>query len=90
MARKIAEENDAILVLIQCTCPENIVKKWLEERQRKKTVSDGRWEIYLNQKETFESFTPKEKHIKIDISEGSYDARMDSFRKILATIDEGK
>ncbi|MCK5031340.1 MAG: AAA family ATPase, partial [Thermoplasmatales archaeon] len=30
MARKIAEENDAISVLIQCTCPENIVKKWLE------------------------------------------------------------
>jgi len=90
MARKIAEENSAISVLIQCTCPEHIVKKWLEERQRKKTVSDGRWEIYLNQKETFESFTSKEKHIKIDISEGSYGARMESFRKILATIYEGK
>ena len=90
MARKIAEENNAISVLIQCTCPENIVKKWLGERQRKKTVSDGRWEIYLNQKVTFESINPKEKHIKIDISEGSYDSRTDSYRKILATIDEVK
>ena len=90
MARKIAKENNAISVLIKCTCPEKIVKKWLEERQRKKTVSDGRWEIYIHQKETFESFTCKEKHIEIDISEGSYNTRMNSFRKLLATIYEGK
>jgi len=88
MARKIAEKNKAILITIQCICPENIVKKWLEARLKKKTVSDGRWEIYLSQKETFESFTKEENHITINISEESYGARMNSFRKILATINE--
>ncbi len=89
MIRKIADENNAVFIAIQTTCPDDVAKKWLEERLKKKTVSDGRWEIYLNQKKTFEQFTSEEKHIKIDVSKESYDSRMESFRKILAMINEG-
>jgi len=89
MARKIAKENNALFIPIQCICPDDVVKKWLEERLKKKTVSDGRWEVYLSQKKTFEPFTSEEIHVKIDTSKESYDSRMESFRKILAMIYEG-
>jgi len=89
MARKIAKENNALFIPIQCTCPDDVAKKWLEERLKKKTVSDGRWEVYLSQKKTFEPFTSEEIHIEIDTSKESYESRMESFRKILAMVNEG-
>lgn len=90
MAKKIAKENNAILVPIKCTCPEEIAKRWLEERLKTKTASDGRWEIYLNQKKTFESFTAEENCVVIDISEESYKDRMDSFRRLLSKVHDGE
>jgi hypothetical protein len=39
MVKKISDKNNAIYILIQTTCPDNVVKKWLETRLRKKTVS---------------------------------------------------
>jgi predicted kinase len=42
------------LLFILCTCPEATVKKRLAERAvDPHAVSDGRWEIYLHQKEHF-------------------------------------
>jgi len=42
-------------VFIFCTCSENEVRRRLELRARDpEAVSDGRWEIYLHQKQTFE------------------------------------
>ncbi|MEA3458871.1 MAG: AAA family ATPase, partial [Candidatus Thermoplasmatota archaeon] len=90
MAKKIAKENNAVLVPIKCTCPEEIVKKWLEERLKTKTASDGRWEIYLNQKKTFESFTAEENCVVMDVSEESYKDRMDSFRRLLSKVHDGE
>ena len=88
MAKKIAEENKALLLPIQCICPDNVVKKWLEERLKKKSVSDGRWEIYQKQKETFEPFVSEEDHIKVDTSEESYEYGMNFFRTLLKMIHE--
>jgi uncharacterized protein len=43
------------LLFIYCQCPETIMKKRMEARLKNpRAVSDGRWEIYLQQKERFE------------------------------------
>jgi len=90
MARRIAKENNAILIPIKCTCPEKMAKKWLKERLKTKTVSDGRWEIYTSQKITFEPFTTEENCLIIDIARESYKDRMDSFREVFSKVYEGK
>ena len=88
MAKKVAEENKTLLLSIQCICPDDKVKKWLEKRLKKKSVSVGRWEIYQIQKETFEPFVSEEDHITYDTSEGSYEYRMDFFRNLLSRVQE--
>jgi len=48
-------KNGAEVQFILCQCTENEVKRRLEQRARDPlAVSDGRWDIYLKQKETFE------------------------------------
>jgi predicted kinase len=50
-----AQKNNAEAYFILCSCSEDTVKKRLELRARDpQAVSDGRWEIYLKQKESFE------------------------------------
>ena len=88
MVKKVAGDYNTILLSIQCICPDDVVKKWLKERLKKKSVSDGRWEIYQKQKETFESFVTEEDHITVDTSEGSYKYRMDFFKNLLNRIQE--
>ncbi|MCX6666029.1 MAG: AAA family ATPase [Euryarchaeota archaeon] len=83
LAQEIAKKHHAIIVPIQCVCADDVVKKRLEERLKKKSVSDGRWEIYLNQKKTFEPFTAEEHAVMVDMGQDSYEYRMDVFRKIL-------
>ncbi|MGZ3593535.1 MAG: bifunctional aminoglycoside phosphotransferase/ATP-binding protein [Syntrophales bacterium] len=66
-----AERLKADFFIIECICPENIVKERLDLRMSdKRESSDGRWEIYLAQKETFERITemPENSHIIIDTS----------------------
>lgn len=86
MVKNITEENKAFLIPIRCNCPDNVVKKWLEERLKKKSVSDGRWEIYQNQKKTFEPFDTNEDHLDIDTSIESFEYRMDFFQRIINMI----
>lgn len=46
---------DHRLVFILCQCPEEVMKRRMDRRLRNpRAVSDGRWEIYLQQKERFE------------------------------------
>jgi len=50
----LAREAKANIHFILCTCPEHEIKGRLIQRARIKTqVSDGRWDIYLKQKEQF-------------------------------------
>jgi predicted kinase len=86
MVKKIAFENNAIFIFIKCKCSEKIIRKRLAERIKKKSVSDGRWEIYLSQKKTFESFETEEKHIEFDTSEKSYKKRMNNYNKIISEV----
>jgi len=52
---RIAESYGAPLHLVLVETPESIVRQRLEERSRNgKSISDGRWEVYLRQREEFE------------------------------------
>jgi predicted kinase len=53
--RELAQDVGAEAVVIFCTCSDEEVRRRLEQRSGDpEAVSDGRWEIYLHQKETFE------------------------------------
>lgn len=69
-ARALAEEKGADFFIIETTCPEGIAKARLEQRLRKETASDARWEIYERQKREFEEVVevPPSHHIIIDTS----------------------
>ncbi len=88
MAHHIAGKYHTKLVIVQCICPDIIVKKRLDGRVKKKSVSDGRWEIYQTQKTTFEPFTVDETCRTIDTSNESYVYRMDFYQKLLAHVHE--
>ena len=88
MACHIAMKHHADLLIVQCVCPDAVVKKRLEERVKKKSVSDGRWEIYQQQKTSFEPFTSNENMLTMDTSDESYNYRMGFFRLILSRVNE--
>jgi len=83
-ARRLAEENGADFFIIECRLDEANIKKRLERRLERGSISDGRWEIYRPQKEAFE--TVKEaappKHAIIDTSK----SLEENIRKILDKI----
>jgi hypothetical protein len=53
-AGRLAVEAGADFLVLECALDENTTKKRLQERSRKASVSDGRWEIYEPQKKKFE------------------------------------
>lgn len=53
--RSLAQRMGARVYFILCHCPENEMRRRMEVRARDPlAVSDGRWEIYLQQKTRFE------------------------------------
>lgn len=53
--RRMAVVHGARCVFVLCTCAEDEARRRLAQRARDpQAVSDGRWEIYLRQRETFE------------------------------------
>jgi len=70
-AFEVAKEANARFLCIEFTCSEEEAKYRLTERfDSKEGVSDGRWEIYVGQKQVFEEvdeFKP-ELHIVVDTS----------------------
>jgi aminoglycoside phosphotransferase family enzyme/predicted kinase len=83
MAHHLAGKHHAVLITVQCVCPDAVVQKRLQERLLKKSVSDGRWEIYLAQKSIFEPFTSEEDCLVMDTADESYEYRMDFFQRLL-------
>jgi predicted kinase len=81
MARKAAREARAGFLCIEFTAPVDEVKNRLDTREADGGgVSDGRWEIYLGQKESFEAVDEFDDHefLFIDTAE----AVEESVRKI--------
>ena len=68
--------------------PKIIAKKWLDKRQKIKTASDGRWEIYLNQIKTYEYFDTDEKCLTVDMSKDIFEDRLNYFKMIISAIKE--
>ncbi|MFH1101419.1 MAG: AAA family ATPase [Methanobacteriota archaeon] len=86
LARMLAQDTGSMLILVYCRCPDAVVKHRLLERVKKKSISDGRWEIYLRQKETFESFTKKENALEMDTSQTSSEYRQGFFISLLNKV----
>lgn len=89
MARRAAEEQGAHVVLVECVCPEEEIKRRLEERVKAKSVSEGRWEIYVQQKKTFDELGDDEPHVTVDTSKTSYDERREMFNCIYNEVKGG-
>jgi aminoglycoside phosphotransferase family enzyme/predicted kinase len=88
MAAQIAKTHHARMIRIHCICPDVVVKKRLDDRVKKKSISDGRWEIYQAQKTAYEPLTDNEKHLIIDTSKDSYDDRMMFYQQLLTHVSE--
>jgi aminoglycoside phosphotransferase family enzyme/predicted kinase len=54
-AQKLAEASGAGFLVVECTASEDSIKQRLEARQRKGSVSDGRWEIFAEMKKDFDA-----------------------------------
>jgi predicted kinase len=70
-ARSLAEEIKAGFAVVECLLDEKTVKRYLEQRLKEGSVSDGRWEIYQHQKGDFDKITefPAQNHIILDTSQ---------------------
>jgi len=88
IARKISEKNNVFFLILYCNCPEEKVKEYLDARVKKKSVSDGRWEIYVKQKDSFEK-PEKNDFVEIDISKNNLDYQLKVFNNVIQKICEG-
>lgn len=53
--QELARRHSAHLIFVECRCPEPLLRERMDLRaQDPMSVSDGRWEIYLQQKKRFE------------------------------------
>ncbi len=69
-AQAIAHDVGADCVIIECVLDEHIMKQRLEKRLREGSVSDGRWEIFEEQKGDFEPIIefPQANHLVVNTS----------------------
>ena len=84
-ARETAKTLQADFFVIECICPDDIVKIRLAARMSNtKEVSDGRWEIHQAQKDTFEKINeiPDALHIVLDTSLTPEDCTYTALQKI--------
>ena len=86
-ARQIAESARTPFLLVECTCPEEVIRQRLATRtQRGDDPSDADWEIYLVQQQRCEPFA--EERLTIDTSQPT-DQLLAAIEKALrARLDE--
>jgi hypothetical protein len=62
-ARAIARRAGVPILFVECTCPEDEVRRRLAERARRgHDASDADWAIYQQQRRNYEPFTAEEMH----------------------------
>jgi len=64
IAMGLAEKLGAGFQIVECILNDNMVRERLEKRFEGEGISDGRWEIYVKQKEGYEPI--KEPHMIVD------------------------
>jgi hypothetical protein len=69
-AKSLAEETNSRFFIVECILGEELTGKRLARRLKKGSASDGRWEIYQQQKRQFDPITevPSQNHLVIDSS----------------------
>jgi len=74
-AKSLAEEMNASFYILECSPDEETIQRYLNRRLQKDNVSDGRWEIYLVQKDNFEPVleVSPHKHVIINTAQPIYD-----------------
>jgi hypothetical protein len=84
-AKKLAEETNSDLFILECVLDEAAVKQRLEHRLGTETASDGRWEIYELQKKKFEPVleAAPSKHVIINTAVSIEE----SMRRVLEMVD---
>ena len=73
-ARSVAERLEADFRVVECQCPEDVLRERLDARLGESgQASDGRWEIYTAQKASFEAATelPASERIVVNTAETS-------------------
>ena len=88
MISSVADKQGATLIQLHCSCDDSVAQARLHQRVQSKSVSDGRWEIYHQQKKSFEPFNKKEKVVLFDTGKDSYTYRMKMFSTIATTLLE--
>lgn len=87
--REMAKRYAALFYVIYASCPEPLIKQRLDDRERNPAeISDGRWELFFQQKKEFEPLEGDEgKQICIDTSRPIHD-NIDFILKVIG-IDHG-
>lgn len=83
-AMRLAREQDANIVFLQCAAPDHLIKKRLEARSKTKTVSDARLQHFKDFKRRFEPLEDIRREICMVLSTDR--ALADNLRDIYADI----
>jgi aminoglycoside phosphotransferase family enzyme/predicted kinase len=84
-AIEAGRQAGADVIVVECTCPEEIIQGRLHSRQSGGgDVSDGRWEIFQAQKKNFEKIDeiPKTLHLVVDTSQAADEMVMTVVRNL--------
>jgi hypothetical protein len=65
-----------------------VAKTWLDKRMNERSVSDGRWEIYLTMEKTFEPYDVSDHPLIIDMSKDSFEEQIGQFKMILSSLQQ--
>ncbi|MEA2086333.1 MAG: hypothetical protein U9O84_04795, partial [Chloroflexota bacterium] len=70
-AKRLAGEANAGFFIVECVLDEPLAKQRLSRRLEEVSVSDGRWEVYQEQKRHFEPVVevPSPNYVIIDTSQ---------------------
>lgn len=91
-ARRLAERFGIPFRIVECHCPDEVVRRRLEERQGGGGgPSDGRWELYRQQREAFDPVTEvaSEQHLVVDTSGGPSEALFQVLNSLFRSRLEG-
>jgi predicted kinase len=85
-AAGIAEKNKAEFFILECKLDEETTKDRLKKRLGESSVSDGRWEVYQEQKGTFETIieVAPRNHVIID----NINPAEENVKRILTALDD--
>lgn len=76
--RRLAAERQVPLTFVLVTCPKELVRLRLEERQRAGgSISDADWSVFVRQQKEFEPFLEQEEGVQVVENAGQLEAAVD-------------